>query len=114
MFRGLNNIVYDGIRTFLYKNGLYKNVCNVIRFRRKSRSLKTMQILKTLKKIVGSNNFSSHFIKMISHYKKIGYYIYVLQQTACLLVNPITVATFALLFNCTPVGQTSDSMTVPT
>ena len=29
---GHNNIVYGGIRAFLYKNGLYKHVCNVIRF----------------------------------------------------------------------------------
>ena len=35
-----------------------------------------------LKKIVGSNNFSAQFIKMISHYKRIGYNINVLQQTA--------------------------------
>ena len=67
-----------------------------------------------LKKIVGSNNFSAQFIKIISHYKKIGYSINVLQQTACLVVNPITVGNFAFLFNCTPVGQTSDSMMVPT
>ena len=32
-----------------------------------------------LKKIVGSNNFSAQFIKIISHYKKIGYNINVLQ-----------------------------------
>ena len=31
----------------------------------------------------GSNNFSAQFIKIISHYKKIGYNIDVLQQTAC-------------------------------
>ena len=37
-----------------------------------------------------------------------------MQQTACLVVKPITVGNFALLFNCTPVGLTSDSMTVPT
>ena len=67
-----------------------------------------------LKKIVGSNNCSAQFIKVISHYKKIGYNINVLQQTACLVVNPITVGNFAFLFNCTPVGRTSDSMTVPT
>ena len=67
-----------------------------------------------LKKIVGSNNFSAQFIKIISHYKKIGYNINVLQQTACLVVNPITVGSFAFLFNCTPVGRTSDSMMVPT
>ena len=65
-------------------------------------------------KIVGSNNFSAQFIKIISHYKKIGYNINVLQQTACLVVNPITVGNFAFLFNCTPVGRTSDSMMVPT
>ena len=63
-----------------------------------------------LKKIVGSNNFSAQFIKIISHYKKIGYNINVLQQT----VNPITVGNFAFLFNCSKVGQTSDSIMVPT
>ena len=47
-------------------------------------------------------------------YKKIGYNINVLQQTACLVVNPITVGNFAFLFNCTPVGRTSDFMMVPT
>ena len=52
-----------------------------------------------LKKIVGSNNFSAQFIKIISHYKKIGFNIDVLQQTACLVVNPITVGNFAFLFN---------------
>ena len=52
-----------------------------------------------LKKIVGSNKFSAEFIKIISHYKKIGYNINVLQQTACLVVNPITVGNFAFLFN---------------
>ena len=44
-----------------------------------------------LKKIVGSNNFSAQFIKIISYYKKIGYNIIVLQQTACLVVNAIMV-----------------------
>ena len=57
---------------------------------------------------------NAQFIKIISHYKKIGYNINVLQQTACLVVNPITVGNFAFLFNCTPVGRTSDSMMVPT
>ena len=28
----------------------------------------------------------------------------VMRQTACLMVNPITVNKFADLFNCTPVG----------
>ena len=67
-----------------------------------------------LKKITGSNNFSAQFIKLVPQYKKIGYNINALQQTAWLVVNPITVGNFAFLFICTPVGWTSDSMTVPT
>ena len=71
-------------------------------------------LLYKLKKIVGSNNSSAQFIKIISHYKKIGYNINVLQQTACLVVNPIMVGNFAFLFNCTPVGRISDSVMVQT
>ena len=48
-----------------------------------------------LKKIVGSNNFSARFIKIISHYIKVSCNINVLKQTACLVVNPITVGNFA-------------------
>ena len=33
-------------------------------------------------------------------YKLIGYNIYVMRQSACLIINPITVASFAPLFNC--------------
>ena len=67
-----------------------------------------------LKKIVGSNNFSAQFIEIISHYKKIGQNIIILQQIACLVVYSITVGSFALLFNCMLVGQTSDSTMGPT
>ena len=66
-----------------------------------------------LKRIVGSYNFSAQFIRIISHHKKIGYSVNVLPQTACLVVNPVTVGNFAFFFNCMPVGQTSDSRTVP-
>ena len=66
------------------------------------------------KKVVGSYNLSAQLIKIISHFKMIGYNINVLQQTACLVVNPIAVGNFAFLFNCTLVGWTSDSMTAPT
>ena len=33
-----------------------------------------------------------------------------MQQTACLVVNPITVKSYALLFNCTAAVLASDSM----
>ena len=57
-------------------------------------------------KIVGSNNFSAQFIKIFLIIKKIGYNINVLQQTVCLVVNPIRVGNFAFLFYCKPVGRT--------
>ena len=37
------------------------------------------ELVYKLKKIVGSNNFSAQSIKIISHYRKIGYNINVLQ-----------------------------------
>ena len=74
----------------------------------------TICVLAGYRQFQPNNNFSAQFIKIISHYKKIGYNINVLQQTACLVVNPITVGNFAFLFNCTPVGRSSDSMMVPT
>ena len=55
----------------------------------------------------GKNDFP-YFKKIIVCYKKIGYNIDVLRQTACLVVYPIKVNSFAYLFNCTTVGRASD------
>ena len=60
------------------------------------------------RKIIGKNYFLFHFKKIIVRYKKIGYNIDVLRQTACLVVNSIKVNSFAYLFNCTTVGPASD------
>ena len=60
------------------------------------------------RKIIGKNDFPYHFKKIIVRYKKIGYNINVMRQTACLVVNPIKVNSFAYLFNCTTLGRTSD------
>ena len=49
--------------------------------------------LNSMVKLVGSNNFSAQFIKIISHYKKIGYNINVLQQTACSVSTQFQLAT---------------------
>ena len=68
------------------------------------------QIVYKLKKSVGICNFSAQFIKIISHYKN-GYNINVLQQTACLVVNPITVGNFA--FSLVARRRVRHSMTVP-
>ena len=61
-----------------------------------------------IRKIIGKNDFPYHFNKIIVRYKKIGYNIDVLRQTACLVVNPVKVNSFAYLFNCTTVGRASD------
>ena len=60
------------------------------------------------RKIIGKKDFPYHSKKITVRYKKIGYNIDVLRQTACLVVNPIKVNSFAYFFNCTTVGRASD------
>ena len=43
-------------------------------------------------------------------YKRTGYILNVMRQSACLVINPIIVDGYAALFNCTPVDRASDSM----
>ena len=57
--------------------------------------------------------FPDQFRKIIMRYKRSGYNLNVMRQSAC-LVNPITVDGYAALFNCTPVDRASDSMMAPT
>ena len=64
--------------------------------------------------IVGRADFSDQFKKFIVRYKRIGYNINIMRQSACLEFNPITANNFASLFICTPVGRASDSMMAPT
>ena len=60
------------------------------------------------RKIIGKIDFPYHFKKIIVRYKKIGYNINVMRQTACLVVGPVRVGGFACLFGCAAVGRTSD------
>ena len=66
------------------------------------------------KKIRGMTDFSDQFRKIIMRYKRIGYNLNVMRQSACLVINQITVDSYAALFNCTPVDRASDSMMAPT
>ena len=63
------------------------------------------------RKIVGKSNFSEQFRKLINRYKRIGYSLDIMRQTACLDVNPITLDGYASLFNCTTAVRASDTMT---
>ena len=66
------------------------------------------------KKLIGSNDFSFQFRKIITRYRRIGYNLNVMRQSACLVFDPITVVNYAAFFNCTPVGRASDSLMAPT
>ena len=66
------------------------------------------------KKIMGMTDFSDQFRKIIMRYKRIGYNLNVMRQSACLVINPIKADGYAALFNCTPVDRAPDSMMAPT
>ena len=66
------------------------------------------------KNIEGRADFLISSEKNFVRYKRIGYNINIMRQSACLVFNPITVNNFASLFNYTPVGRASDSMMAPT
>ena len=63
------------------------------------------------RKNVGKSKFSEQFRKLINRYKRIGYSLDIMRQTACLVVNPIIVDGYASLFNCRTAVRASDSMT---
>ena len=66
------------------------------------------------KKLKGINDFSFQFRKIITRYRRIGYNLNVMRQSACLVFNPIMVDSYAAFFNFTPVDRASDSMMAPT
>ena len=46
-------------------------------------------VLVSVRKIVGKSNLSEQFRKLINRYKRIGYDLDIMRQTACLVVNSI-------------------------
>ena len=59
-------------------------------------------------------NFSDQFKKIVKRYIRVGHNLDIMRQSACLVLNQITVYSYGFLFNCTTVGQASDSMTALT
>ena len=57
---------------------------------------------------------SGQFRKAIMRYKRIGYNPNVMRQSACLVINQITVDSFAALINYALVNKSPDSMMTPT
>ena len=66
------------------------------------------------KRIVGKPNFSDQFKKIVKRYIRVGYNLDIMRQSACLVLIPITIYSYGFLFNCTSVGQASESMTALT
>ena len=62
------------------------------------------------KKIIGNPIFSNLFKRIVNRFKRAGYTLNIMRQTACLVFNPIMVKCYAALFSCTAVVQASDSM----
>ena len=47
----------------------------------------------------------------VNRFKRAGYTLDIMWQTACLVFNPIMIEGYAALFSCTAVVQASDSKT---
>ena len=63
------------------------------------------------KKLIGNQNFSDLFERIVNRFKRAGCTLDIMRQTACLVFNPVMVEGFAAFFICTAVVQASDSMT---
>ena len=63
------------------------------------------------KKIIGNPNFSNLLKRIVYCFTRAGFSLDIMQQTACLVLNPIMAEGYAALFSCTAVVQASDSMT---
>ena len=51
------------------------------------------------KKIIGNPNFSNLLKRIVNRFKRAGYSLDIMRQTACLVFNPIMVEGYAALFS---------------
>ena len=63
------------------------------------------------RKSVGQSNFLELFRNLINRYKRVGYSLDIMRQTAWLVINPVIVGGYASLYNCTRTVRASDYMT---
>ena len=63
------------------------------------------------KKIIENPNLSDLFKRILNRFKRAGYTLDIMRQTAGLVFNPIIVEGYAALLSSTVVVQASDSMT---
>ena len=63
------------------------------------------------KKIIGNPNFLDLFKRIVNRFKRAGYILDIMRQTACLVFYPIMVEGYPALFSYTAVVQASESLT---
>ena len=61
------------------------------------------------KKIIGNPNFSNLLKRIVNRFKRAGYSLDIMRQTACLVFNSFKVESYAAIFSCMAVVQASDS-----
>ena len=57
--------------------------------------------------IIGNPNFSNLLKRIVNRFKRAGYSLDIMRQTASLVFNPIMVEGYAALFSCTAAVQAS-------
>ena len=65
-------------------------------------------LVNKFKKIIGNPNFYDLFKSIVNRFRRAGYTLDIMRQTACLVFNPIMVEGYAALFSCTAVVQASN------
>ena len=97
------NVVTTEVRDLLYNQWIDNTCCcsffihHTGRIRVCKIRFGSTDLVYKFKKIVGRADFSDQFRKIIVRYKRIGYNINIMRQSACLVFNPITVNNFASL-----------------
>ena len=62
-------------------------------------------IVYKFKQIVGKPKISDQCKKLVKRYIRVGYNLDIMQQSASLVLSPITVYSYGFLFNCTNGGS---------
>ena len=57
------------------------------------------------KRIAEKPSFHDQFKKITNHYKRVRYRLDIMLQSACMVINPITVYSYVFNLNYTMVGQ---------
>ena len=101
----INNVYFDKMASQIYPSELQLNKAN---------TSDTEAAFLDLNLSISNDIVSTKIYDKRDDFVRVGYNLDIMRQSACLVLNPITVYSYGFLFNCTTVGQASDSMTALT